>query len=372
MKVNEDHLLILSALIVVILAIIPIPALAVDIMIALNLIFALAILLVTIFIKKATDFYKCPKLILISTLFNLAVSTSAARLILTRGEAFDGQLIRFVSSLFTGSGGNVDLIAYFVIFNAIIVVQILVISKNATRFALTAAVRTFYYLPGKLMAADSELNSGTVGQEEHNTRRETLQQEMDFYGSMEGAAIFKSRNEKFRAFIIVVIIIAGIITSTAFHGKTIIDAAKIYFPLVIGYGILLMIPAFLISVTVGMITRPVALGDFNEKIGPPDLFSLEIGYGLIPIVDKDNGAELLERLQNMRRQIAQEMGIVVPKIRIIDNMLLDSLEYCIKICGVEVGKNTLKQDAEKTSIIVTHLTEIVKRHAAEFRDPKET
>jgi len=151
---------------------------------------------------------------------------------------------------------------------------------------------------------------------------------------------------------------------------------------------------------------------------PPDQLSLELGFGLIPLVDKDKGAELLERMQGMRRQIALDMGIVIPKIRIVDNMLLGSSEYCFKIRGVDVGKSTIRMGyylcinpgtvkeeltGEKTkdpafglpalwigedkrdeaeragytvvdppSIIATHLTEIIKRHAAELLGRQET
>jgi len=432
----------ISILIALILVLLPISVLVLDILIALNLLFAFIILSIVIRCKKATDFSLFPIFLLMFTLFNLATNISAARLILTKGAAFDGKLIHFASLFITGTGEATHLITGFAFFILFLALQFMLIRKGTARVTEVAARFFLDIMPGKQMAIDSELNNGGI-EEKDNARKIALSQEENFYGSLDGAMRFLSGSEKFRIFIIVFTILAGILISTKLQGETIINAAKIYIPFAVGNGILSMLPVLLVFTAVAIVVNRISsAGDFGVQIGklfpfyswkrdaglngdkivnssdPPDQLSLELGFGLIPLVDKEKGAELLERIQGMRRQIALDMGIVIPKIRIIDNVLLDSSEYCIKICGVIMEKanlrmghylcinpGTIKEEivGEKTkdpafglpalwitedkkdeakragytvadhpSIITTHLTDIIMHHAAELLGRQET
>jgi len=492
----------LIALVVVVVLgmfIIPLPTVILDTLMAMNLIISLLVLLIVLYNRKPTDLSLFPTVLLVVTVFNLALNISSTRLILTQGARFDGRMIKAFASFVVGSGGTTGLVVGFVIFIAIIAVQMLVITKGATRVSEVAARFTLDSLPGKQMAIDAEYSSGAIDQKEAAARKEALQRESDFYGSMDGASKFISGNVKFAIFITVVDILGGIIIGVTLHNEPLTSALGTYTTFSIGDGLLSQLPALLISTAMGIVvTRAAAPGDLGEQVSvqfsrdtnvywicsavlfgmswlpgfpkyvlipmsfligyyayrigrvkkkqasfnemmaktgdaakktrdektdvphmePPDHLSLELGFGLIPLVDKDKGAELLERMQGMRRQIALEMGIVIPKIRIIDNMFLGSSEYCFKIRGVDAGKSTIRMGyylcinpgtvkeelaGEKTkdpafglpalwigedkrdeaeqagytvvdppSIIATHLTEIIKRHAAELLGRQET
>jgi len=492
----------LIALVVVVglaMFIIPLPTVLLDVFMSFNLVLSILVLLIVLYNKKPTDFSLFPTVLLVLTVFSLVLNVSSTRLILTLGSRFDGRMIRAFSTFVTGSGGTSGLVVGFIIFIVIIAVQVMVITKGATRVSEVAARFTLDSLPGKQMAIDAEYSSGAIDQREATARKEALQRESDFYGAMDGASKFISGNVKVGIFIIVIDLLGGVIIGALIHGEDILGALGTYAAFTIGDGLLSQLPALLISTAMGIVvTRAAAPGDLGEQVSlqfsrdskvywigavvlfglgwlpgfpkyvlfpmaaffgfyayqigvkqkkqesfdammtktgeagkktrdekadipqmePPDHLSLELGFGLIPLVDKDKGAELLERMQGMRRQIALDMGIVIPKIRIIDNMLLGSSEYCFKIRGVDVGKSIIRMGyfmcinpgsvkeelpGEKTkdpafglpalwisedkrdeaeragytvvdppSIIATHLTEIIKRHAAELLGRQET
>ena len=419
-------------LVVLALILIPIPALLLDILIALNLLFASIILLATLLTKKITDFPSCPKLLLLSSVFNLAITIETARFILTRGAAFDGRLIRFLAVLATGSGEIVRLTAGFTVFIVISIIFTIVINKISVRVAEVAARFALDALPGKQMTLEAGYFDGSIDQKEFDTQKEALQKESDFYGAMDGASKFNLGNGKIILFIAAITAFGGIITNTIFHDGSISGAIKIYIPLMISSGFISLLPVVFLSIAIYAKLVPInrvsaqyyAAKNKNDerpdeaKELSTDLLVLELGFGLIPLVDRDKGAELLERMQGMRRQIALETGIVIPKMRIVDNMLLGPSEYCFKIRGVDVGKYTIcmgnylcinkgtvteelagektkdpasgfpalwipedKRDkAERAGytvvdpplIIATHITEIIKRHAAELLENQET
>ena len=236
----------LAVLALVVLIIIPIPVFVLDIMIALNMFFAIVILLAAPCVKKATDFYVCPTLIAASALFNMITIISASRLILVQGgERFDGRLIRFVSSLVAYPGDTVRLVVGFVIFAVLVAAQVLVITKGAVRIAEVAARFTLEAMPGKQMAMDSELANGTIGQEEHAAGKKALQREVDLYGAMDGATKFISVNVKFSVCMIILIILGGITIGIAIHGEALFAAVGTYTSLAVGSGLLFMLPSFL-------------------------------------------------------------------------------------------------------------------------------
>jgi flagellar biosynthesis protein FlhA len=480
---------------VVLMIIVPIPAVLLDVLLALNLTISVLIILISLFSKKATDFSIFPTMLLITTVFGLALNISSTRLILAQGSKFSGHLIRAFATFVVGTGGTEGLVIGFIIFIIIIAVQAIVITKGATRIAEVAARFTLDGMPGKQMAIDAEYNSGAISEEEAIRKKADLQREVDFYGQMDGASKFISGNVKVGIFISVIDLVGGFIIGMALHGEDFQTAITTYTSLTIGDGLLSQLPALLISTATGIIvTRANATGSFGkdvteqftrdskiyfiaaavlallailpgfpwyvlipmagilaylgfrlakkevdteekEKVAkagaarkaespaelspivPLDPISLELGYGLIPLVDKDKGADLLDRITRIRKESALDMGLVVPRIRIIDNMRLEPSEYCFKIKGVQVGRGVIRSGyylainpggvsedipGEKTkdptfglpalwigeenrdraeragytvvdapSIIATHLTEIIKRHASEILGRQE-
>jgi flagellar biosynthesis protein FlhA len=492
---RSDLFVAVGTIIVVLMLIIPIPTFLLDAFMAFNLVLSLLVLLITLYTRRATEFSVFPSLLLVSTIFSLALNVSSVRLILTMGSKFDGRMIRAFSRFVVGSGGTEGLVVGFIIFIIIIAVQAIVITKGATRDAEVAARFALDSLPGKQMSIEAEYNSGAITEEEAQRRKRDLQREADFYGAMDGASKFISGNVKVGIFITIVNLIAGMIVGMVIHQEDFNTAITTYTSLTIGDGLLTQFPALLISTATGIVvTRSISDGTFGKDVKeqfsrnariywvatgvllvfavlpgfpwyvlipmaaltgfvayrlsakdvaekdkaklreaavkkgegapaemapivPLDPLSLELGYGLIPLVDKDKATELLDRITGIRRESALDMGLVVPRIRIIDNMRLEPSEYCFKIKGVEVGRGTIrlghflcinpggiKEDipGEKTrdpafglpalwiteeyreaaeragytvvdpsSIIATHLTEIIKRHAASILGRQE-
>jgi flagellar biosynthesis protein FlhA len=484
-----------AAVAVVLMIIIPVPEVLLDALLAINLTAALLILLITLFSKKATDFSIFPTMLLVMTVFGLALNISTMRLILAKGSTFNVKMIKAFASFVVGSGGADGLVIGFIIFIVIIAVQAIVITKGATRIAEVAARFTLDGLPGKQMSIDADYNSGSITQEEAIERKQEVQREVDFYGQMDGASKFISGNVKAAILITVINFVGGLVIGMVFHKESFQLAITTYTMLTIGDGLLSQLPALLISTATGIIvTRANSSGTFghdvtkefsqNAKIYligaavllilavlpgfpwyvlipmsallafvgvrlsqkqvsdadkarvaaasgakksevpsdlspivPLDPISLELGYGLIPLVDKDKGADLLERITRIRKESALDMGLVVPRIRIIDNMRLEPSEYCFKIRGVQVGRGLIRLGyylainpggvteeipGEKTrdptfdlpalwiaedqrdrteragytvvdapSIIATHLTDIIKRHASEILGRQE-
>jgi flagellar biosynthesis protein FlhA len=491
----SDIAVAVGAVSVVLMIIIPVPAVLLDALLAINLTVGLLILLIVLYTRKATDFSIFPTMLLVTTVFGLALNISTMRLILTEGSKFDVKLIRAFASFVVGSGGTEGLVIGFIIFIVIIAVQAIVITKGATRIAEVAARFTLDGLPGKQMSIDAEYNSGSITEEEALRRKTEVQREVDFYGQMDGASKFISGNVKAGIFIAVINLVGGFIIGMVLHKEDFQTAISTYTLLTIGDGLLSQLPALLVSVATGIIvTRANSAGTFGgdvttqfsqnarlyfvaaavlavlallpgfpwyvllplavllgyvglrltrreasaadkartaaagaarraevpaelSPVVPLDPISLELGYGLIPLVDKDKGADLLERITRIRKESALDMGLVVPRIRIIDNMRLEPSEYCFKIKGVQVGRGIIRlgyylainpggvsEDipGEKTrdptfdlpalwiaedqrdraeragytvvdapSIVATHLTDIIKRHAAEILGRQE-
>ncbi|GHV77012.1 flagellar biosynthesis protein FlhA [Spirochaetia bacterium] len=491
---NRTELVMAVAVVaVVMMLIIPLPTVLLDALMAMNLVLALLILLIVLYTRKATDFSIFPTILLVSTVFSLALNVSSTRLILTKGMAFDGRMIRAFSTFVVGSGGTEGLVVGFVVFIVIIAVQAMVITKGAGRVSEVAARFALDALPGKQMAIEAEYNNQSITEEEAALRKKDLQQEVDFYGAMDGSSKFISGNVKVGILITVVNIVGGVIIGAVIHGESITAAIATYTAFTIGDGLLSQFPALLISTAMGIIvTRSVSNGTFGEDVStqftrdariywvgggllgglallpgfpwyvllplagllmfmavrlgrkqtkqdtaktaaakktksepedmspivPLDPLSLELGYGLIPLVDREKGAELLERVQRIRRESGLDLGLVIPKIRIIDNIRLEPSEYCFKIQGMDVGRGKIRMGyylcinpggvkdelpGEKTrdptfglpalwvseekrdeaeragytvvdppSIIATHLTDIIKRHAAEILGRQDT
>ncbi|MBN2079387.1 MAG: flagellar biosynthesis protein FlhA [Spirochaetes bacterium] len=488
---KSDILLGIGVVAVVTMLIIPIPTFLLDMMLVISIMSGILVLLIVMFIQRTFDFSIFPSLLLVTTVFRLALNVSSTRLILLQGAAFDGQIIRAFGQFVVG--GNY--VVGFIIFIILVAVQFIVITKGATRTAEVAARFTLDAMPGKQMSIDSDLSNGLITEDEARTRREEIRKEADFYGAMDGASKFVQGDVKVSIVITFINIIGGFIVGMVMRNETFDVALRTYTLLSIGDGLVAQIPSLLITTATGIIvTRAVSnenLGkDMGDQLGSQprallitsatlgvaiiipgfpkialllasaglgalgflllrsqseekqkverkaketalkdhkpeevtqlvqvDPLEVEIGYNLIPLVDPEQGGTLLERITNIRRRSALDMGLIVPPIRIRDNMELEPEGYSILIKGVEVGRGILQVDrlmamdsgevTEKIdgqeftepvfnlkaiwiktdtrdiaesrgytvvdcpTIIATHLTEIIKRHADEILGRQE-
>ena len=411
---STDLVIVIAIIAVVLMIVVPIPTFVLDVLLSINIALALMVLLVTMYTQEPLHFSTFPTLLLITTVFRLALNISATRLILSRAEA--GSVIATFGNFVVGSQDLSGIVVGIVIFTIIIVIQFVVITSGAQRVAEVAARFTLDAMPGKQMAIDADLNAGLLTDEQARARRRGIEKEADFYGAMDGASKFV-RGDAIAAIVIVIInITAGFFIGIMFHGFDIKTSAITYTVLTIGEGLVTQIPALLLSVGTGIIVTRAAseanLGqDFAEEmLGQPraigivgvvlflmaivfpamvvkiiftliailcwilaytlnlaskqeseqkairkekedvkrepenvmpliqvDTMELEIGFALIPLVDPAQGGDLLDRVTMLRKQIAIEYGLVVPPIRIRDNMQLPSNTYSIKIKGVEVS-----------------------------------
>ncbi|MBN1500411.1 MAG: flagellar biosynthesis protein FlhA [Spirochaetes bacterium] len=488
---RKDVLMGIGVVAVVAMLIIPLPTFLLDFLMSVSLLIGLIVLMIVMFIPKAYDFSIFPALLLITTVFRLALNVSSTRLILLNGAAFDGKIIRTFGNFVVG--GNY--VVGFIVFTILIAVQFMVITKGATRTAEVAARFTLDSLPGKQMTIDADFQNGVITEEEATKRRLNLRRETDFYGAMDGASKFVQGDVKVGILITIINIIGGFVIGMAMRGEAFDVAIKTYTLLSIGDGLVGQIPSLLTTTATGIIvTRAVSdnslpddladqftsqpralliaavalgasalipgfpkitiiflagglglLGFFllqarkdevqkaesvskemagkakkPESVMPlvnVDAMEVEIGYSLIPLVDPDQGGTLLDRITNIRRMSALNMGLIVPPIRIRDNMELEPNSYSILIRGVEIGSGSLevgklmamdsgnviekiegsefvepvfnlkaiwinpdrRDFAERggytvvdcPTIIATHLTEIIKRHAAEILGRQE-
>jgi len=246
-KKSPSPLLVIVVIAIALIILIPLPAIVLDILITLNLIQAMLILNIALFRKKITDFSLLPTVHLVSMIFGLALNISSVRLILVKGAEFDGWAIRTIAFLVTGSGEITHFINGFLDFILFAAVAAFVIRKGAARITEVSARFVLDSMPGKQMAIETEYDSGAISEEESIARKNALQQESDFYGSMDGAGKFVYGSVKLSFFIIFSIIAGGIALDILIRGLTINEAARTYIPLAIGNGILFLIPDLLIS-----------------------------------------------------------------------------------------------------------------------------
>ncbi|NLY88905.1 MAG: flagellar biosynthesis protein FlhA [Firmicutes bacterium] len=393
---------------------IPLHPAILDILLTINITMAFLILMLTMNVHGALEFSIFPSLLLITTLFRLALNVSSTRLILLHADA--GKVIQAFGSFVAGSNPVVG----FVIFLLLTVINFMVITKGAERVAEVAARFTLDAMPGKQMSIDADLNTGLINEEEARARRREIEREADFYGAMDGASKFVKGDAIAGIIITLINLLGGFVIGVLQRGMDLMGALNVYALLTIGDGLVSQIPALLISTATGvLVTRAASEADMGtdvtgqllaypkilgiaavviglfglvpgmptipflaiagllgalvyllnrekqkeaaimEKAGAPaeeetayrpesvlsllavDPMELEIGYSLIPLVDKAQGGDLFERVSMIRRQVALELGIVLPPIRIRDNMQLSPNQYVIKIKGVEVGGGEL-------------------------------
>lgn len=398
------------------LMIVPLPAILLDVFLAANITISLAILLVCLYTRQPLDFSVFPSVLLVTTLFRLALNVAGTRLILLHGrEGTDaaGAVIKAFGSFVVG--GNYVVGA--VIFLILVVINFVVITKGAGRVAEVAARFTLDALPGKQMAIDADLSAGYLSDKEARKRRENVRREADFYGAMDGASKFVRGDAIAGIMIMFINIFGGLIIGVWQQGLALDVALTNYTLLTIGEGLVAQIPALIISTAAGIIvTRTADENNFGHEltgqflnypkafyvasgvmflfalipglphfaffllsavawmigrmsremaqvveeeaaaaeaavaeetmdqasaIRPLDTLELEVGYGLVPMVDASQDGELLERIRSIRRQFAQKMGFVVPPIHIHDNLQLKPYEYNLLIRGARVGGSEL-------------------------------
>lgn len=510
MKKLLSYSVVLFVLTVVLLLIIPLPAALVDVAIIINMSLSMMILVTTMTIREPLEFSIFPSLLLITTLFRLGINVSTTRNILSHSGS-SGQIIKAFGDFVLQGNVIVGLIIYMII----VLMQFIVITKGAERVSEVAARFTLDAMPGKQMAIDADLNSGLINEQQAKLRREKIQREADFYGSMDGATKIVKGDSIMSLITTAINLIGGSIIGMVQGGGTIAEVLSTYSIATVGDGLVGQIPSLLISTATGMIvTRAVSEGSLNEDVskqfmgqptaimisgvviavltivpgmpvlqlviisvgliaggyylsrriqaepgmalagafgapaargaGPEPIegtpeeetskpvseeeyykdvnnvytllsveaIEMEFGYSLIPLVDESVGGRLINRIIIFRRQYAQDMGFVIPSIRLRDSSGLNTNQYCIKIKGEEVAKGEILVDyylalepenpekeidgietiepaygipsrwirpedremaeiygytvIDPLSVLVTHLSEVVKQHAHEL------
>ena len=483
-------------ILIIALLIVPLPTSLLDLLFILNLTLSLIILLMTMYIQEPLQFSIFPSLLLMTTLLRLGLNVSSTRSIFTR-DGYAGEVIKtFGEFVIRG-----DIIVGLVIFLIIVLVQFIVITKGAERVAEVSARFTLDAMPGKQMAIDADLSSGIIDENSARARREKIQREADFFGSMDGASKFVKGDAIISIIITLINLIGGLAVGLVKGGDfgTVVNT---YSVASVGDGLMSQIPALMISIATGMVvTRSASEGDLNSEVikqftsqprvliiagcvlpalmiigfppvqmlimsgllltlginlmrrskeavkaeatGPKpieeitsevsyyknldniygllsvDSIGVEVGYSLLPLVDEKSGGNFLDRIVMLRKQFADEMGMVIPSIRLKDSSRLNPNQYEILLRGesIAVGEvlvdyylglipddllpenvvdgiettepafgmsavwisedNKLRAEMngytliDPTSVIITHLSEIIKRHAHELLSRQE-
>lgn len=400
-----------------VMLIVPISNVMLDVLLACNIAVAFAVLFSTMYAKEVLDLSFYPTILLFTTIFRIALNVSSTRLILTTGDP--GNVVETFGD-FVGGG---DLIIGAVVFIILILVQFIVINKGSERVAEVTARFTLDAMPGKQMAIDADLNTGAITDAEAKVRREKLQQEASFFGSMDGAVKYVKGDATAGIVITLVNVVGGICMGVLRENLEMMEALDKYVVLTIGDGLVSQIPSLLISLSTGiLVTKGSKDADFGsvlvkqlfglpkvlymvgavmmalgiitplsnlifiplgaifivcgrmiantletaeiesavdadeesaEEIRRPenvnsllqvDPIELEFGYGIIPLADVNQGGDLLDRVVMIRRQIALELGTVVPIIRLRDNIQLNPNQYIIKIKGIQVSEGEILFD----------------------------
>jgi len=409
---REDMVLGAFILVPILCLIIPVPLFLLDLLFALNIALSMIILFNALFSMSAF-----PTLLLLTTLFRLSLNVSSTRNILLKADA--GNVVDTFGN-FVG-GGN--LVVGAIVFFVLVIMQLLVINKGSERVSEVTARFTLDAMPGKQMAIDADLNTGAITDEEAKERREKIQQESAFFGSMDGATKYVKGDATAGLVITVLNFVGGIAIGVLMNGMDINAAVQRYSILTIGDGLVSQIPSLMISLSTGILVTKgskeadvgnilrrqlfstpkvlnivgialIGLGLFTplnmlvfcaygimflltarmianqlemtetdeavseeeesaEEIRRPenvssllqvDAIELEFGYGIIPLADVNQGGDLLDRVVMIRRQIALELGCVVPMIRLRDNIQLNPNQYLIKIKGVPVSEGEILFD----------------------------
>ena len=482
----------IAAVSLVFVMLVPVPSFVLDLLLTISITASVLVLLAAIHILRPTQFSVFPSLLLLLTLFRLALNLASSRCILLHGNegvAAAGRVIEAFGQFVVG--GNY--VVGFVLFLALIAIQYIVVSHGAVRTAEVTARFTLDAMPGKQMAIDADLNAGLIDENQARSRREQVAKEAEFYGAMDGAARFNQRDAMATVLITGINIIAGFLIGVFQLDIPFREALRTYTTLTVGDGLVTMIPSFLVSIAGGMVvtragsdkslgsdlgrqlfatSRPlwIASGvllllamipglpkvsffliagllifgarrigkakpaeaatsaksdaksapslDMLEGMLKLDEISLEVGYALVPLVDVQQGGQLLPRVRALRSHLAMQLGFIIPSVHITDNLKLKPQEYVISLRGVEVARWELKGQyllaissevngpklpgietrepafgvsaywiqpnlrdqalaagyavVDHTSLLATHLAEVIRNHAYEILTRQET
>jgi len=487
-----------AAVSLVFVMLVPVPAFVLDLLLAISITASVLVLLCALHILRPVQFSVFPSLLLLLTLFRLALNLASSRRILMQGNegaSAAGRVIEAFGQFVVG--GNY--VVGFVLFLALIAIQYLVVSHGSVRTAEVTARFTLDALPGKQMAIDADLNAGLIDEKQARQRREAVGREAEFYGAMDGAARFNQRDSLATVLITAINIIAGFLIGVFQLDIPFRDALKTYTILTVGDGLVTMIPSLLVSVAGGIVVTRASSddslgGDVGKQLfarsrplwiaagvmtalalipGLPkisflaiaggvallarrakgsaqadkagldaaapggnapgaaasqpealeallklDDLSLEVGYALVPLVDAARGGQLLQRVKALRRHLALQLGFIIPPVHITDNLKLKPREYVINLRGVEITRWEMLDDCllaissesappelagtltnepafgvaarwivsglreqalasgyavvDQTSVLATHLAEVIKQHAHELLSRAET
>jgi flagellar biosynthesis protein FlhA len=485
----------LAAVVILLVLLVPLPPLLLDMLISLNLMISVIVLLVSVYILQPVKFSSFPSLLLLTTLYRLALNVATSRLILSHGEegtSAAGQVIKAFGEFVIGGNYVVGI----VIFLILLAIQFLVVNHGAVRSSEVTARFTLDAMPGKQMAVDADLSAGIIDEHEAKRRRHEIGQAAEFHGAMDGAIRFTQRDAVASILITAVNIIAGFAIGVLQHGMELADALQTYTVLTVGDGVAAAVPSLFVSVAAALITvrsaseenmgeemssqllinpRPLLIAaavlgvlgllpgmphlaflllaalagaggylsqqqlvgsaaraeaqavsaqaavppepEKIEKLLKLDALALEVGYGLIPLVSA--GDSFLGRVREIRRQIAVNLGIIVPPVHITDNLQLGPREYAILLKGERIARGELYPDnllaidpgavreqiegiattdpafgmpavwvreadvrdralaagytvVDPTTVVCTHLSEIIKRYAPDLLGRQET
>src|SRR5688500_10299669 len=250
-----------AVVLVVVMMIVPLPPAIIDLAITLNISIALAIVVATLYLPRALDFSAFPSLLLLTTLFRLAINISVTRLILLEGDA--GHVVEAFGNFVVGGNVAVGLIIFLIL----VVIQFVVITNGAGRVAEVGARFTLDAMPGKQMAIDADLNAGLITDDEARKRRAAIGAEADFYGAMDGASKFVKGDAIAAVVIVVINLFAGFAIGVLQHHLPIAEAMRRYALLSVGDGLVSQIPALLISIASGLVvTRAASDGDMGSDL----------------------------------------------------------------------------------------------------------
>ena len=490
---GADLLLGSAVILMVVMMVVPLPPALLSVLIAANLAAALCVVLLSMYTSTPLDFSAFPSLLLLTTLFRLALNVSTTRLILLNGNA--GAVISAFGQFVVGGNPLVG----FIVFLILVIIQFIVITRGAERVAEVAARFTLDAMPGKQMSIDADLNAGLIDEKRARHRREQIEREADFYGAMDGASKFVKGDAIAALLIIGINIVAGFLIGMLQRHLSVGEALRQYTLLTVGDGLSAQIPALLISTATGIVvTRAAAQnnlgvqlhGEFtaqprvlfaaggalgllglvpglpkipffilaamlilvgraagrrgvaaaapvggSAEAGAPaaaggpspaealrllevDPLEVELGFGLLKLAEGPGGGELMNRIGLSRKQLALERGLVLPLVRVRDNVQLPPYVYTFRVRGTEVARGDLRPDGylamdagaggdpqvpgtptrepafglpalwigaadkaraemagytvvDPATVLATHFTEVCKRHAAEILTREE-
>ncbi|MDH5771497.1 MAG: flagellar biosynthesis protein FlhA [Rhodospirillaceae bacterium] len=418
-----DIIMALGVVCILVVLILPLPKWLLDISLAFSITVSVLILMTSLFIEKPLQFNTFPTVLLLATMIRLALNLASTRLILADGHMGTGAAGRVIEA-FGGFVMSGNFVIGIIVFAILVIVNFVVITKGSGRIAEVSARFTLDAMPGKQMAIDADLSTGLITEDEARARRKELEDESNFFGSMDGAAKFVRGDAIAGLLITFINVIGGMIIGVAQHGMGFAEAANNYTALTVGDGLVTQIPALVVSTSAGMMVTKAGVSGATEKAvfrqlgGQPramavssfllfslallpgipmlpfvvlalmtggtayavnrsqeivlakereakkeaevaeeeavpeepiatalkiDMLRLELGYGLLSLINNPNeGKRLTDQIKSLRRQIASDMGFVMPSVRIQDNMQLEPNTYIIRTKEIETGRGELR------------------------------